>query len=111
MILWLDAQLSPSLAPWLTKNFDVKAFSVKEMGYRDAADETIFEAARKSADVVVTKDRDFVHLVDRVGPPPKVLWLTMGNTSNKHLKSILETQLKLALEFLTNNRLVEITGE
>ena len=27
MILWVDAQLSPHLAPWLSDNFDVEAFS------------------------------------------------------------------------------------
>jgi hypothetical protein len=30
----------------------------------------------------MTKDRDFVEMLQRLGPPPKVAWVTCGNTSN-----------------------------
>ncbi len=44
MIIWVDAQLSPALAPWLTENFQVEAYSVKYLGLRDATDDEIFDA-------------------------------------------------------------------
>jgi predicted nuclease of predicted toxin-antitoxin system len=44
MTFWLDAQLSPALAPWLAEQFGVEAHSVRQLGYRDAADRVIFEA-------------------------------------------------------------------
>ena len=31
---------------------------------------------------MITKDRDFVELLGRLGPPPKIIWITCGNTSN-----------------------------
>jgi predicted nuclease of predicted toxin-antitoxin system len=31
MILWLDAQLPPSLAGWITLNFNVSAVAVREL--------------------------------------------------------------------------------
>jgi predicted nuclease of predicted toxin-antitoxin system len=58
--LWVDAQLSPALAPWITEQFGIEAYSVKWLGYRDATDAEIFHAARKAAVVVMTKDSDFI---------------------------------------------------
>lgn len=30
MIIWIDAQLSPSIAVWIIENFDVKAFALRD---------------------------------------------------------------------------------
>ncbi len=42
MKVWVDAQLSPALADWLTAQFDVEASAVRDLGLRDAEDELIF---------------------------------------------------------------------
>ena len=62
MTVWLDAQLSPRLARWLAETFNLTALSVRDAGLRDAEDAEIFSAAQKAADVVITKDSDFVEL-------------------------------------------------
>ena len=109
MTLWIDAQLSPALASWVTQTFNIQAAAVRELGMRDATDREIFEAARKAQATVLTKDRDFVHLLDRLGPPPQVIWLTCGNTSNAHLRQLLVRVLPQALTPLkAGERLVEI---
>lgn len=82
MTIWIDAQLSPAIASWINENFPVKAFAVRDLDLRDAEDEEIFLAAKKENAVVITKDRDFVDLIDRLKAPPKIIWLTCGNTSN-----------------------------
>jgi len=46
MIFWIDAQLSPGLAPWIAETFSVEAKALREIGLRDAADTEIFDAAR-----------------------------------------------------------------
>ena len=51
VILWIDAQLPPSLAPWLTETFGVQAQSMRFLGLRDADDVQIFELARQAGDV------------------------------------------------------------
>ncbi len=80
------------------------------MGLRNAEDREIFDAARKADVVVVTKDRDFVDLLEKYGPPPKVLWVTCGNTSNARMKSVLAKNLPRALELLNSGEsLVELT--
>ena len=110
MIIWLDAQLPPSAAAWITATFGIEARAVRDLGLRDAKDPPIFQAARAADAVVMTKDRDFVELLQRLGPPPKVLWVTCGNTSNARLRDILSGQLPAAIARLEGGEsLVEIT--
>jgi predicted nuclease of predicted toxin-antitoxin system len=61
--------------------------------------------------VVMTKDRDFVLLLDRFGPPPRIIWLTCGNTSNEKLKEILNQTLVEAISLIeSGEEIVEITA-
>lgn len=89
MKLWVDAQLSPAIARWFRQTLDIDAHSLKELGLRDAEDEEIFLAARNGEAIVMTKDEDFAYLVRRNGPPPQIIWIRSGNTSNVRLKEIL----------------------
>jgi predicted nuclease of predicted toxin-antitoxin system len=107
--LWLDAQLSPAMAVWLRMRFDLNALAVREVGLRDAEDPEIFAAARTAGVVVLTKDADFVELLLRHGPPPQILWLRSGNTSNARLKQLLSQALPAVLPMLESGEpLVEI---
>ena len=100
MILWIDAQLSPALARWIRETFDIETQAVRDVGLRNAKDPVIFQAAREAKVVVMSKDEDFRLLVERLGPPPHVLWVTCGNTSNTRLCQILAKILPSALELL-----------
>ncbi len=63
MKLWIDAQLSPSLAKWITENFDrIEAIAIRDLGLRDAEDQVIFFSARSAEATVMTKDGDFLEL-------------------------------------------------
>ena len=53
MILWIDAQLSPALARWLSDTFGVTAHAVRDLGLRDAKDLPIFHAAREAGAVIM----------------------------------------------------------
>ena len=112
MKLWIDAQLSPVLATWITDNFaDIEATAVRELGLRDAEDPVIFFSARTANATVMTKDSDFIEFQQRYGAPPKIIWVTCGNTSNIKLKSILLVNLQEAVNLLESGEiLVEITG-
>lgn len=110
MIYWIDAQLSPALAPWLNANFDLSALALRDIGLRDANDREIFLAARRAGATVITKDSDFVRLLEDLGPPPQLIWITCVNTSNANLKRILANMLPQALEFLQlGEALVEVS--
>ena len=98
------------MPPWLNERFGAEAYSVRWLGYRDASDEAIFAAAREAGAVVMTKDRDFLNLLDIHGPPPTVIWITMGNTSNAHMRAVLDRVFAQALVSLrAGESIVEIT--
>ncbi len=87
------------------------ALGVRDLGLQDAEDRDIFAAAKAADVIVMTKDRDVVELADRHGVPPRIIWLTCGNTSNARLREILAATLCDALELLgSGERLVEISG-
>jgi predicted nuclease of predicted toxin-antitoxin system len=111
MTIWIDAHLSPAIAPWISRTFGINAFALRDLGLRDAEDPEIFEAGKAQKIIFMTKDSDFVDLVERLGSPPQIIWLTFGNTSNAQLKEILTVTLPRALEILaTGESLVEISG-
>ncbi len=80
-------------------------------GLLDATDRAIFEAARRVGAVVLTKDVDFVQLLERYGPPPRIVWLTCGNITNRDLRRLMETAWPRCIELLAAGEvLIEIRG-
>lgn len=65
----------------------ITAIPLRDLGLRDAEDTEIFACAKAEGVILMTKDSDFAELVNRLGSPPKVIWLTCGNTSNAELRS------------------------
>lgn len=109
-MIWLDAQLSPHLAPWIKANFAIDCKHVIDIELREANDYEIFFAAKAVNVIILTKDADFLELLLRHKAPPKILWLTCGNTSTKRLGMLLRNQLRIALDMLESGEdLVEIT--
>jgi predicted nuclease of predicted toxin-antitoxin system len=107
--IWLDNHLSPALATWIASEFDEPCVQVRDVGLARASDKDIFESARIAASVFITKDRDFAELVTRIGPPPSIILLSCGNTSNAYLQAMLRHQLAAALALARGGEaLVEI---
>ena len=93
MIFWLNAQLPPSLAEWLSITFGVSAVTLQDIGLSDAQDIEIFN----------------IDLVIRLGSPPQILWLTCGNITIRDLQRIFTRAFPEALELLQNGEnIVEI---
>ncbi|MEO7190983.1 MAG: DUF5615 family PIN-like protein, partial [Vicinamibacterales bacterium] len=61
------------------------------LGAATSCDLDIFYAARDADALVMTKDADFAALVNQFGAPPQIVLVTCGNTSNAHLRQVLET--------------------
>jgi len=111
-MIWVDAHLSPALARWISTQFNHPAQPVRDLGLREAKDQQIFDAARQAGAIILTKDEDFSELVDRLSPPPHIIWLTCGNTSEAALRLLLAKPLPRGLELLARGeKLVEISGE
>lgn len=110
-MIWIDAQMSPAIADWIAANFPVACFAIRNLGLRDAEDREIFLEAREQSAIVMTKDSDFILLQNELGSPPKIIWITCGNTSNARLKEILTTTLPEALKLLNAGEdLVEVNA-
>jgi len=110
-MIWVDAHISPAVAQWVSSELGHPARSVRDLGLRNAKDKDIFAAARQANAVVMTKDADFVEIVERLGPPPAVIWLTCGNTSNAALRDLLKKTLPRAIDLISRgDKLVEISG-
>jgi len=81
------------------------------MGFVESSDAGIFEATRLVDAVVITKDRDFVNLVRRLGTPPRIIWVTCGNTSNREMRQVLGVTFENACGLLAGGEpVVEIKG-
>jgi len=101
MKIWIDAQLSPFLALYINNNFkDITAQSLLSLGLRDATDHEIFQKAREENVILMSKDQDFVKLLEFNGPPPKLIWITCGNTSNAAMCKILDKTLDQTISLL-----------
>ena len=111
MKIWIDAHLSPGIATWITMTLGITAIPLRDLGLRDAEDTEIFALAKAENVILMTKDSDFVELVNRLGSPPKVIWLTCGNTSNSELRKILKVTLpQVMIQLQMGKDLVEIDG-
>lgn len=89
--------------------YGIEAFSLRDLGLRDATDNEIFDAARQAGLVVISKDSDFVDLVSRHGTPPQLLWVTCGNVTNRKLQAAFDKTFVEALAALSAGQpIVEI---
>ncbi len=110
MIIWIDAQLSPSIAAWINRSYqNIQAQSVRSLDLQRADDKTIFDAAKQADAVIMSKDSDFLQLVDQFGSPPQIIWITCGNTSNSRMRAALAKSLGKAVTLINSGEpIVEI---
>ena len=93
MRLLIDAQLPPALARWLGER-GFAATPVRELGLRDSDDGSIWNFATTGHWTVLTKDEDFVaRCVGNPTTAPPVIWLRIGNCTNRVLFVWLEPLL------------------
>ena len=111
MKLLLDANISWKLIKILEPEFGECAH-VDLIGLKiPAKDEHIWNYALDNGYIIVTKDDDFLNLLELKGFPPKVVLIKTGNNSSKILADIL-IDSKLQIEDLGKNNygLLEIYG-
>ena len=103
----LDAQLPPGLARWLA-DAGHEARHVQEVGLRDAEDAPIWRYALANQAIILTKDEDFVSRARQSRNCPVIVWLRVGNCSNRALRAWLEPLLPAIVHQLAQgDRLIE----
>ena len=74
---------------------------VTDVGLDRATDREVWEFARAGGYVIVSKDSDFRQLAFLFGPPPKVVWLRVGNASTSVIVSLLRDSIDVVEAFAT----------
>ena len=112
---WIDMNLPPALAEWITSNYQLPAKSFFELGFATADDAVVFNLARKSPHTIVitTKDIDFVNLVEAKGHPPKILYVNTGNITKNQLLLLFEKSFEAVIALFKEDQqtLIEITNQ
>lgn len=112
---WIDMNLPPSLAEWISTNYQFPAKSFYELGFATTDDAIIFNLARKSPRTIVitTKDIDFVNLVEVKGHPPKILYVNTGNITKTQLLLLFEKSFEAVIKFFKEDQqtFIEITNK
>ena len=104
----VDAQLPPALAVWLREQGH-EAKAVREVGLREAGDGAIWAYALQTSAVILTKDEDFAVCSQQTSAGPAVVWLRVGNASNRALRAWLEPRLAGMVQLIgQGSRLVEV---
>ena len=102
MKLLFDQNISFRLVKQI-KDLYPNAKQVRELGLENATDTAIFNYAKLNGYAIVTFDADFCDLNTFRGFPPKIIWLRVGNTTTKNLKTLLINNFKIIEEFLIDD--------
>jgi len=96
--LLLDQNLSPALVDALRDVYP-DCLHVRSAGLSQALDETVWTYAAGEGFTIVTKDGDFSGRAFLFGPPPKVVWIQLGNCSTRAVETLLRDRRKDLLAF------------
>ena len=98
MRLLFDQNLSRSLVGRFAEEFP-DSVHVTDVGLDRATDREVWDFARARGYVIVSKDSDFRQLAFLFGPPPKVVWLRVGNASTDVIVSLLRDSIDVVEAF------------
>jgi predicted nuclease of predicted toxin-antitoxin system len=92
MSLLFDQNLSRRLVGLLAAEYPGSEH-VEKAGLLGADDLTVWHNAAGRGLMVVSKDSDFRHLALLHGPPPKVIWLRVGNGPTATVAALLRARV------------------
>lgn len=98
MRLLLDQMLPARLCERLADGFD-EIRHVRPLGLSEASDVEIWRYARRERLTIVTKDADFQTLLALEGPPPRVVWLRLGNATTSEVETCLRRHVETIRAF------------
>lgn len=68
------------------------------------SDHQLWQYAGANGYTLVTKDKDFYHLATTVGQPPKMVWLTIGNCTNRQLIELVAGAAEAIAAFIDSDK-------
>jgi predicted nuclease of predicted toxin-antitoxin system len=110
LLFLVDAQLPPSLAEAL-RQAGREAVHVIDLGLLAATDQEIWDEAISRSAVLVTKDRDFPLRRAARSDGPAILWVRVGNISNRKLIELALQALPAIIEAIERDEaVIEFVG-
>lgn len=97
--LLFDENLSPRLVNLLQSQFP-DSQQVDAAGLRGSPDARVWQYAKEHGFTIVSKDNDFRQLSFLHGPPPKVVWLSVGNAGTEAIAQLLGGRVDILRAFL-----------
>lgn len=101
MSLLFDQNLSRRLPTLLAVEFPGSE-QVLPAGLAGADDRAVWDYAAARGLAVVSKDADFQLLSTALGPPPKVVWLRVGNGPTREIEALLRSRAADIRAFLSD---------
>lgn len=98
MKLLFDENLAPSLVEALADIYP-QSVHVRELGLKCTPDLILWEYAARMGYTMVSKDADFRQRSFLYGPPPKVIWIRLGNCSTKQIAELFRKRRSQIDEF------------
>jgi len=99
--LLFDQNLSRRLPVLLAAEFPGSE-QVIAAGLATGDDRAVWDYAAAHGLAVVSKDADFAQLSAVLGPPPKVIWLRIGNGPTRDVVALLQTRAADVQAFLAD---------
>lgn len=91
MKLLLDQNLSHRLVDAL-QDLCPDILHVGSVGLAEASDDAVWAFARTNGFTIVTKDSDFDQRAFLLGPPPKIVWVQLGNCTTRDVETLLKNR-------------------
>ena len=98
MKLLFDHNLAPKLVAQLADLYP-GSIHVRDVRLAEAGDEEIWRYAREQALVIISKDSDFRQRSFLQGPPPKIVWVRLGNCTTADVERVLRDAHEELLRF------------
>jgi predicted nuclease of predicted toxin-antitoxin system len=99
--LLFDQNLSRRLPALLAAEFPGSE-QVLLAGLATASDQAVWAYAAGRGLSIVSKEADFSNLAARLGPPPKVIWLRIGNGPTRAVEALLRSRAADVHAFLAD---------
>jgi predicted nuclease of predicted toxin-antitoxin system len=106
----VDAQLPPALARLLVR-FGHDAIHVSDAGLLTASDRDIWNYASRLAAALITKDEDFVTMRAFNASGPPIIWVRLGNATNRTLLAYFTSTLSAIVESITRGETIVVISE
>ena len=108
MKFFVDNQLPPALARFITEDLRGEALHVGDIGLREGTDAQVWAYASENDFVLGSKDDDFVTLYSKT-PSARLLWIRIGNCRRVFLLKVFSEQWqRLLSRFESGDRFVEL---